>query len=524
MRPTRAERRWSRASATCSCERVSPARRSCSSRRKRARVSPSSGRCSSPCETGSSLGRASGDRPRLAIDRTFSARGRGAVVTGSLRGGPVEAGATLRIEPGAGEARVREVQVHGGRVDRSIGGRTALNLSGVDADHLHRGLVLTTDPGVVATDRLLVALRPPADLVPRPRRRRESRWPPAGLPVRLHLGTDQVDAIIDRGRGTGERFPWGEAVARVRLARPIAASVGDRFVLREPASGLGIAGGRVLDPRPPVGASRRRSTTERLAGLAHADSPDSLASALLDLHGALSIPRWHAVGGADGPSSTAAAAGQLVLARDVIDGLAAATLATVDAHHDAEPASAGIALGPLRTAVALDLRRRVSVAPPEANGAAAALLDGLIAAGRLARDGDRVRDPRRVREMPDTLVDAMARLEALLAVPTPPPFADAVRAAACPPEAVQTLERSGRIVRLSPDLAYAATTYRDLARQAVAMAASGPLTPAAFRDATGTSRKYVMAILEELDARGVLVRTAEGHIPGPRAGTLEAGG
>jgi hypothetical protein len=81
------------------------------------------------------------------------------------------------------------------------------------------------------------------------------------------------------------------------------------------------------------------------------------------------------------------------------------------------------------------------------------------------------------------------------------------------------LERSGRIVVLEPDLAYAATTYRDIAATALALAAAGPLTPAALRDATGTSRKYVMAILADLDRRAILRRTPAGHVPGLRAAT-----
>ena len=70
---------------------------------------------------------------------------------------------------------------------------------------------------------------------------------------------------------------------------------------------------------------------------------------------------------------------------------------------------------------------------------------------------------------------------------------------------------------LEPDLAYAASTYRGLEAMALSLAAKVPLTPAAFRDATGTSRKYVMAILFDLDRRGVLRRTPDGHVPGPRA-------
>jgi hypothetical protein len=112
---------------------------------------------------------------------------------------------------------------------------------------------------------------------------------------------------------------------------------------------------------------------------------------------------------------------------------------------------------------------------------------------------------------------AMDRLVASLAVPAPPPLGDAARAAGCPPTGVRELERTGRIVILAPDLAYAMTTYRDLTARALAMATRAPLTPAAYRDATGTSRKFVMAILEDLDRRAILRRTPDGHVPGPKA-------
>jgi selenocysteine-specific elongation factor len=105
----------------------------------------------------------------------------------------------------------------------------------------------------------------------------------------------------------------------------------------------------------------------------------------------------------------------------------------------------------------------------------------------------------------------MGRLEALLSTPAPPSFAAAVREADCPLEGVRRLESEGRVVRLGPDLAFATETYRELEALALSMAEGGPVTPAALRDATGTSRKYVLAILEDLDRRGLLVRTAEGH-------------
>jgi hypothetical protein len=110
----------------------------------------------------------------------------------------------------------------------------------------------------------------------------------------------------------------------------------------------------------------------------------------------------------------------------------------------------------------------------------------------------------------------MDRLEAALAVAAPPSLATAARAAGCPPDGLRALEATGRLVRLEDDLAWAASTYRALVRQALAMAAATPLSPAAFRDATGTSRRYVMAILEDLDRRGLLRRTDAGHVLGPK--------
>ncbi len=480
----------------------------------------------------------SADRPRLAIDRVFAVRGRGTVVTGTLRGGSLEVGRSLRIEPGGMTARVREVQVHGGSIERAPVGRTALNLAGIDAAALARGQVLTADPLVVATDRLLVAIRRPvgwtADATAPPggigeRRRvpggRSSAWPPLGDDLRIHLATAQAGAVLRRVGSEPAALPDGSTVVEVRLDRPIPARPGDRLALRRPSPPATVAGGWVLDPRPPTGVSRRRVTGARLAALAGAGGDDARALALVDLHGALPVERWERGGSAAtaGPDGSVAAPGpvqlgSLVVEATVASELALAGLETVEAHVRAEPDSAGVPIGALRTALALGLRRRVAAAPPAASAAASALIDRLVAEGRLERDGDRLRPPGSTPGPPPALAAAMDRLEALLAVPAPPPFGEAVRSADCPPEGVRALEGSGRIVRLEPELAYATTTYRALATQAIELARSGPLTPAAFRDATGSSRRFALAILEDLDRRGVLRRTPDGHVPGPRTG------
>ncbi len=415
--------------------------------------------------------RAAAQPPTLAIDRVFAVKGRGAVVTGTLRGGPLARGDTLRLVPGDRDVRVREVQVHGTTVDVvGGGGRTALNLAGIGTDELHRGMVLTADPAVHATDRALVTFH---TLVADRTR------------ARLHSGTDAADASVGRAGRDALDLPDGSAAGIVRLSVPVALAPGDRFVLRRGPDQLPV-GGVVLDVAPPRGISRRRQTALRVAGLA-----GGVPGARLDLHGVLS----------DG--------GGMAVAADV-------WAMAVDAAITAVGDTAGVA--PVRAAVAAILRRAVTITREQAVIVATNSIEALVADGRLVRDGDVLQRPGWVGRITDPgLAVAMDRLEAILATPAPPSLAEAARAAGCSSDGVRALERAARIVVLEPGLAYAMSTYRDLAARALDMAAREPLTPAAYRDATGTSRKYVMAILEDLDRRAILRRTPDGHVPGPKA-------
>ncbi len=424
-------------------------------------------------------------RSRLAIDRVFAVKGRGVVVTGTLREGPLVRGTSLRLVPGARAVRARELQVHGLPVAHAGRGRVAINLAGVDAATLHRGLVLTDDPAIESSDRLLVRLTRPL-----PDRSR----------ARVHLGTASADGALSRSGRDAIDLPDGSAAAILRLADPVAVAPGDRFVLRRPSGDCRIVGGVVLDRAPARGVSRRRQTAARVSRLASAievGDRAAAAEARLELHGA-----------------EIATDGALAIAGDVARLLEADLAGLLDGTR-------AMALPAVRTAIARFLRRQVTVDPASAVAAAAAFIERQVEAGRLVRHGGTVA---RTGSVPDVVIDpaiqaAMDRLEQALAVEAPPPFDAAARAAGCPPSAVRDLERAGRLVVLEPDLAYAATTYRELAIRALQLATARPLTPAAFRDATGTSRRYVMAILEDLGRRGILRRTEAGHVPGLRAST-----
>jgi selenocysteine-specific elongation factor len=434
--------------------------------------------------------------PRLAVDRVFSVRGRGTVVTGSLRGGEVTPGMTLRLLPESVDVRVREVQIRGETVAVATGGRTALLVGGAEGVRPQRGQVLTADPTVVATSRLLVAIRRPAGLGGPPAGHAAPAPPADRDRLRLHAGTGQAGALVVRGPREAIDLPGGSELAILRLDAVIAAAPGDRIVLRWPSPGSTAGGGVILDPAPPRGISRRRLTRARAAALAA--EPVGSWPARLDVHGVLrDSAHWR-------------------LALDVDGALDARAREIVAAHHATHPDDPGMPIPALRADLALLARRMASLDRVGAEAVARVVEDRLLAEGVLARDGDRIRDARREAGLAPGTLAAMGRLEAALSVAAPPSLEAAARGAGCPADGLRALEATGRIVRLEDDLAWAAATYRDLVKRALAMAAVAPLSPAAFRDATGTSRRYVMVILEDLDRRGLLRRTDAGHVLGPR--------
>ncbi len=454
-----------------------------------------------------SAGSAAAGPIRLSVDRVFVVRGRGTVVTGTLRGGPLAEGSTLRLLPADVPVRGREVQVHGVRVaSAGPGGRVAVNVAAAHRIDPARGAVLTSDPRVVATSRLLVAMRPARRLAGGT----GVAWPAivSGTPVRLHLGTAAVDGIVRRGRRDVDDLPRGVASAILRLAEPVAAAPGDRFVLRRPSPATPLAGGTVLDPTPPTGAPWRRATREQVAALAAASTAAERAAAVLVLRGAIAR---------DDPAAAELPAGSAVSAGRVLLAVALATAVVDRAIAAAAAARSGVPAATLRTLLGRLILRGASLTRDAAAETAAALVEATIAAGRLARTGDLVHLPGRAVGLAPAIVAAMDRLERALDVPAPAPLSAAARAADCPPDGVRALEAAGRIVTVGPDFAWATSAYRELARVAVRLAGMQPVTPAALRDATGTSRKYVMALLEDLDRRAVLRRTPEGHVRGPRA-------
>lgn len=175
---------------------------------------------------------------RLPIDRAFQLRGLGTVVTGTPVAGVVAAGTALDVLPGDGTVRVRSVQVHGeSREHAEAGERTALQLTGTGLDALERGHTLATAGSLRPTQTLAGELRLLAD----------APEPIAGtIPIRLHLYASEA---VGRLRPlAGPIAPGGAGPVEIRLAHPVVAVRGDRFVVRRPSPQQTLGGGVVLDP------------------------------------------------------------------------------------------------------------------------------------------------------------------------------------------------------------------------------------------------------------------------------------
>ncbi|MGH9329764.1 MAG: selenocysteine-specific translation elongation factor, partial [Vicinamibacterales bacterium] len=236
---------------------------------------------------------------RLPIDRVFSMKGFGTVVTGTLIGGIIREEAELVVLPAERHVKVRGVQVHGRRAaEARAGQRTAINLGGVEVADLTRGDTLA-EAGSFQPSRVLDAI---VEVLPTAKALKH------GARVRLHQGTSELLGRLSVAVGTtftagehsettvkvraAEIEPGAEAYVRIRLESPAVVTRGDRFILRAYSPPVTIAGGEVLDPDPPRGPIRTAAGRARLARLdPRHHGQDEAAAAFVDERGPAGLAR-----------------------------------------------------------------------------------------------------------------------------------------------------------------------------------------------------------------------------------------
>lgn len=439
---------------------------------------------------------------RLPVDRVFTIKGFGTVVTGTLVSGKVDTGEEVEISPVGLRARVRGIQVHNRTVEMAEAGqRTAINLQGIDREVVERGYVLTGPSSLTASQRLDCVYRHLSGAG----RKLKNR-----TLVRLHTGTSEVMArmiLLDRD----ELEPGEECCSQLVLEAPLPAVAGDRFVVRSYSPVTTIGGGVIVDPLP---AKHKRSSAgvlrefQRLTG-----GEDEKTAVILDRAGIGGITekllvvrtgirgrelRRRLEGMFSAKRAVLVDREKRVLSYPVYEAFQAEILRHLRRYHERYPLQEGLSREELRTTLEMgdgvgqkiftmalrDLEKREEISAEKENirlmghrvrlqGEMQSLRETLSALYRECASA-----PPTVRDVSERFPDRKKEVETL----------------------IQVMTREGELVRVSADLNFhrdALAKLREDYRQLLLR--EGQATPASFREMTGLSRKYTIPLMEYFD-------------------------
>jgi len=463
---------------------------------------------------GQSRARPEGGAVRLPIDRVFTMRGFGTVVTGTLVSGTVRLGDELTLVPGAAGVKVRGLQVHGRAEDvASAGQRTAINLGGVELADVTRGQTLASRESLSVTRRIDVAL----DLLASVRPLKH------GGRLRVHHGTAEVFGRVSlAGTDVVDVQPGTSALARLRLESPAVVTRGDRLILRGYSPPVTIGAATVLDPAPTAPGIRSDSGRRRLEELAVADGPSTLA-AMVRERGLRGVPLSDAVARVGLPPSTAPAvierletagalrrAGDRLVSQAALQEASARVLALVKEFHVQQPLSEGLPREEARARLFKDVDAAVFEAVMQALVSAKALIDR----ERLAVTGYKMALPGG--EATVAAVEGAYGAGGL----TPPDVTAIAASTGLKPDVIETattyLLRQKVLVKLDTLILHRGALDA-LKRDMAALKAGGGGSPVrldvgTFKEQYGITRKFAIPLLEYLDRERVTRRMGDARV------------
>ncbi len=444
--------------------------------------------------------RDTGDLFRMPVDRVFSVRGTGTVVTGTTWSGSVAVGEQVTLLPERLTGRIRGIEVHGRKVERATPGRrTALALAGVDRDGIRRGTTVVADPGWPVTEMMDVDLTLLENVAPLGQRAR----------VRVHHGTSEVLARVTPLKTVEPGMRMG---VRLRLEEPIVARWGDRGVIRSYSPVTTIGGFTVVDPAPPRRPRRplkwlakaNRDESSRLFALVAEAGTRGLPVDEVSYRTGIHPERVETVSGA--LSGIHVAQGRLFDNETVQEAFTRAVRA-VQHFQNANDLTEGMRLE--------EFRRLLG-----AGALADLVLELGVKQGRLTVEGAFVTAGRKREAPARETVAELDRVSGLLAAAGP----EGLTAqdldhefGARAPELLAYLVRQGTAVKVHGGRYYNGEVLAGLTRRALRrIACEGGAKPADLRDELGLSRKFLIPLLEWLDEQGLTVRREDRREIGPK--------
>ncbi len=441
--------------------------------------------------------RSSDNSPRLPVDRAFTISGFGTVVTGTLSDGPLKVGTEVEIQPSGLTGRIRTLQVHERNEETVLPGtRLAVNISGINHDQISRGDVLSL-PGSISSSTAFDAFFRAIGEAPRAVRHNHK--------VTIFTGTSEVPAtvrVLEGDEIQQGKFGW----VQIRTSQALPLQRGDMFVVRDTENTLG--GGTVLQTQAPRRKRNDVSTIEHLELLQSGSGDDRIESVLIEARVASRELLREQTGVTQdelervldelvdvGKARQIGRAASQYAATSYVDATERQVKEILRNFHERYPLRAGIPLQDLRGQ--LDLKRQ----------AFTVLLETFEANGSVRVDAAVAADP----AFAPTLTDAQ---EAEVST-----YVDELRTGGYSPstdkelpvELLQFIIDRGDIIRLGSGVIYPTPVYDEIESAIKDLSADlgGEISISAVREKFGTSRKYTLAVLENMDSKGLTRRVGD---------------
>ena len=441
---------------------------------------------------------------RLPVDRAFSMRGFGSVVTGTLVSGSVKAGQEVEAHPAGVRLRVRGIQVHGLDTPEAFAGqRTALNLAGPDTASIARGMILT-QPDLFQPTKIVDAT---LDLLPSAKPLKHAS------PVHFHCGTAEIVAEARLLESSAPLRPGAKAFVRFLLSAPALLLPGDRFIIRMFSPVTTIGGGIVLEIAPPP-RMRRAITVKRLKVLSEGPAEERLALVVSeslyglgqeDLIARIGLLASEVEACAQSSRFVALMAPQLWLAgREEFEAMINRIASHLRAFHKENPLLPGMSKEELRT-------RELPEAPSFLLDALLAKTENIVAEGETVRLASHKLSLDSEDEKVLEQIESSFEKAGLAAPSTQDVLAASGAGTARARSLLQILIRRKRLVRVRDELIFHISAIQSL-RSMLAQRKGQHFSIPQFKDWTGISRKYAIPLLEYLDSERLTRREGDARI------------